>query len=57
MKIQNTKSKLFIIQLLNFMRISYMAGKAKHVGSVARAVDPLNRFCLQYKITNCPNIT
>ena len=31
MKIQNTKSKLFIIQLLNFMRISYMAGKAKHV--------------------------
>ena len=57
MKIQNTKSKLFIIQLLNFMRISYMAGKAKHVRSVARAVDPLNRFCLQYKITNCPNIT
>ena len=37
-----TSNKLFIIQLLYFMRISYMAVKANQ--NVASAVDLLSRF-------------
>ena len=51
-------NKLFMIQLLFFclvlLLVAHKAGKAKRIEKRG-ARDRSSRFCLQQKITNCPN--